>query len=66
MKKFKIIKKDDPVYFLKSIKNKVELDNMVNAHVIDGVALTKFIFWLKNKKKLDITEVDAQNKLRIF
>ena len=65
-KKFKIIKKDDPVYFLKSIKNKVELDNMVNAHVIDGVALTKFIFWLKNKKKLDITEVDAQNKLEYF
>ena len=65
-KKFKIIKKDDPVYFLKSIKNKVELDNMVNAHVIDGVALTKFIFWLKNKRKLDITEVDAQNKLEYF
>ncbi len=65
-KKFKIIKKDDPVYFLKSIKNKVELDNMVNAHIIDGVALTKFIFWLKNKRKLDITEVDAQNKLEYF
>ncbi|MDC3068352.1 aminopeptidase P family protein [Candidatus Pelagibacter sp.] len=65
-KKFKIIKKDDPIYFLKSIKNKVELDNMVNAHVIDGVALTKFIFWLKNKRKLNITEVDAQNKLEYF
>ena len=65
-KKFKIIKKEDPIYFLKSIKNKVELDNMINTHLIDGIALTKFIFWLKNKKKLDITEVHAQNKLEYF
>ena len=65
-KKLKVIKKEDPIYFLKSIKNKVEIDNIINAHIIDGVALTKFIFWLKNKKKLDITEVDAQNKLEYF
>ena len=65
-KKLKVIKKEDPIYFLKSIKNKVEIDNTINAHIIDGVALTKFIFWLKNKKKLDITEVDAQNKLEYF
>ena len=36
---------------------------MINAHIIDGVALTKFIYWIKNLKKLNITEVDAQNKL---
>ncbi len=65
-KKLKIIKNEDPTYFLKSIKNKIELDNMINAHLIDGVALTKFIFWLKQKKKLNITEVDAQNKLEYF
>ena len=65
-KKFRIVKKEDPIYFLKSIKNKVEINNMKNAHLIDGVALTKFIFWLKNRKKLDITEVDAQNKLEYF
>ena len=50
---FKIIKKDDPIYYLKSIKNKVEIDNMIKSHIIDGVALTKFIHWIKeiNKKK---------------
>ena len=62
-KRFKIIKREDPIYLLKSRKNKVEIKNMVNTHIIDGVALTKFIYWIKNKKKLDITEVDAQNKL---
>ena len=65
-KKLKIIKREDPIYYWKSIKNKVELENMVDTHLIDGVALTKFIFWLKTKKKLNITEVDAQNKLEYF
>ena len=51
--KFKIINKNDPCYKLKSIKNSSEIKNMVNAHIEDGVALTKFIFWIKkiNKKK---------------
>ena len=46
-KNFKTIIKDDPIYFLKSIKNKTEIKNMINAHIADGVALTKFIFGLK-------------------
>ena len=36
---------------------------MINAHIADGVALTKFIYWIKNINKKKITEVDAQNKL---
>ena len=60
---FKLIEKEDPIYFLKSIKNEIEIKNMIDTHIIDGVALTKFIYWIKNKKKLDMTEVDAQNKL---
>ena len=62
-KRHNLIKKEDPIYLLKSIKNKIEIKNMIDAHIIDGVALTKFIYWIKNKKKLNITEVDAQNKL---
>ncbi len=64
--KFKILKKKDPIYFLKSIKNKTEINNMKIAHEIDGAALTKFIFWIKNINKKKITEVDAQNKLEKF
>ncbi len=62
-KNFKVIKKEDPIYLFKSIKNKTEIKNMINTHIIDGVALTKFIYWIKNKERLNITEVDAQNKL---
>ncbi|MDC1169913.1 aminopeptidase family protein P [Candidatus Pelagibacter sp.] len=65
-KKFKVFKKNDPIYYLKSIKNKVEIDNTIKAHIQDGVALAKFLFWIKNTNKKKITEVDAQNKLETF
>ena len=65
-KKFKIIKKNDPIYLLKSIKNKIEIANMKKVHVEDGVAVTKFLFWIKNINKKIITEFDAQNKLELF
>jgi len=51
---------------LKSIKNSSEIRHMVNAHIEDGLALTKFIFWIKNTNKKKITEIDAQNKLEKF
>ena len=37
----------DPIYHLKSIKNQTEIKNTIKSHIFDGVALTKFIFWLK-------------------
>ena len=64
--KFKIIDKEDPCYLLKSIKNSAEIKNMVNAHFEDGLALTKFIYWLKKENQKKITEVEAQNKLEKF
>ena len=64
--KFKIKKKEDPTYLLKAIKNKTEIQNMINSHIIDGVALTKFIYWIKNINKKQINEVQAQNKLESF
>ena len=63
--KFKIKKIGDPTYILKSIKNKTEINNMKKAHISDGVALTKFLYWIKDNKT-KITEVDAQNKLEKF
>ena len=56
----------DPCYILKSIKNKLELKGMINAYIEDGLALIKFIYWIKNINKHKITEVDAQNKLEKF
>ena len=64
--KFEIIKREDPTYLLKAIKNKTEINNMIKSHITDGVALTKFIFWIKKINKKKITEVDAQIKLEKF
>ena len=64
--KFQIINIDDPCYKLKSIKNSSEIKHMINAHIEDGVALTKFIYWIKNINKKKITEIDSQNKLKKF
>ncbi len=64
--KFEVLKREDPIYHLKSVKNKTEINNMIKAHVSDGVALTKFIYWIKNINKKQITEVQAQKKLEKF
>jgi Xaa-Pro aminopeptidase len=64
--RFKITKREDPTYLLKAIKNKVEIKNIINVHILDGVALTKFIYWIKNINKKKINEVQAQNKLENF
>ena len=65
--KFKYIEKNDPIYILKSKKNNVEIANSIKSHISDGVALTKFIYWIKsNIKKLKITEMSAEKKLEKF
>ena len=65
-KLFNIKVNKDPCYIMKSVKNKLELKHMINAHIADGLALTKFIYWIKNQNKKKITEIYAQNKLEKF
>ena len=57
----------DPIYFFKAIKGKQEIESIKKAHVYDGVALTKYLFWLKkNIYKKNITEISAAQKLLEF
>ena len=65
-KNLKIIKNEDPIYLLKSMKNNIEIKNMINCHILDGIALTKFLYWIKKKNRKSITEFQAQNKLESF
>ena len=51
---------------MKSIKTKSEIKHTINTHFKDGLALTKFIHWMKNINKKQITEIDAKNKLEYF
>jgi Xaa-Pro aminopeptidase len=63
----KILNRYDSIYFLKAIKTKKEIQNIKNAHIYDGAALTKYLFWLKkNFLKKKITEISASQKLFNF
>ena len=60
----RIIDKTNPTVLSKAVKNQVEVENMKLAHIKDGVALVKFIYWLKHTVgKETITEVSAQEHL---
>ncbi|SVA60883.1 uncharacterized protein METZ01_LOCUS113737 [marine metagenome] len=63
---FIIKERNDFIYYLKSIKNKTEIKNMMKAHIEDGVALTKFLHWIKNIKKLNLTEKKVEKKLENY
>lgn len=53
-----------PVYSMKAIKNPVEISNERIAHIRDGVALVRFIYWLKqNMATLPLTELRVAQKL---
>ncbi len=59
-----IVEAMSPIITLKAIKNNVELESTKWAHIKDGVAVTKFMYWLqKNVGKMEITEVSASEKL---
>ena len=63
----KILNQQDSIYALKAIKAKNEIENIKKAHIYDGAALTKYLFWLKNNfLKNKITEISAEKKLLNF
>lgn len=63
-KKIKVVDKPNPTELMKAIKNKTEVDNTRMAHVKDGVAFTKFMYWLKtNIGKIPMTEISASDYL---
>ena len=59
-----VIDKPNPTLLPKACKNETEVRNFREAHVKDGVAVTKFIYWLKqNVGKTPITELSAADYL---
>lgn len=63
----KIVEKQNPCILMKAMKNDVEVENIKKAHIKDGVAQAKFLYWLKNTiGKEPITEISASDKLTNF
>lgn len=59
-----IVDRPNPTERMKAVKNPVEVENTKRAHVKDGVAFTKFMYWLKtNIGKIPMTEISASDYL---
>lgn len=57
--------KKDPSVLMRAVKNDIEIANTIEAHIRDGVAVTKFIYYLKqNIGKEPITELSAADYLQ--
>ena len=60
----KIVEAANPTILMKAMKNDVELENVKEAHIKDGIAITKFMYWIKNRyDKEPITELSSAAKL---
>ncbi|MDY4171565.1 MAG: aminopeptidase P family protein [Evtepia sp.] len=59
-----VLDRPNPTEGRKAIKNPVEIENMRQAHLADGVALTRFMYWLKTRAgKEPMTEISAAEHL---
>jgi Xaa-Pro aminopeptidase len=63
-----LIAKQDPCLLPKAIKNEIEIKSAIKAHHFDGLAVTKFLFWLENtlKKGTLLDEIKLEEKLLEF
>lgn len=50
----------------KAVKNDTEIKNIKKAHITDGVAIARFMKWLKESDKTELDELTVQDKLHDF
>ena len=63
-KEVEICDEPDPIEAMKAVKNPTEIRCTRNAHRKDGVAMVKFLFWLKSQVgKEKMTEISAADYL---
>ena len=62
--KCKIIEDKNPTELLKAVKNDIQIDHLKACHINDGIAMTKFMYWLKkNVGKIPMTERMISDRL---
>ena len=65
-----VVESENPSVLMKSVKNETELHNIEQAHIKDGVAVTRFMHWLKThvgiSSESPVTELSAADKLEEF
>ena len=62
-----IYQKQDPIISIKAKKNNAELKGMKQAHILDGIAMAKFLCWFDKKvAKETLSEIDIVKQLENF
>lgn len=62
-----IVDQYNPSQMMKAIKNNVEIEATKNAHLKDGIAVTKFMYWLKHSiGQIELNELSISDKLFEF
>ncbi len=60
-----LIQESSPIESLKAIKSQYEIENIKKAHIIDGAAISKLIYWLyKSEEPTEISTVEQLFKIR--
>lgn len=59
-KEVTMVERRNPTILMKAMKNDVEINNIIKAHVKDGVAHTKFIYWLKKLVKDGVSDKESE------
>lgn len=59
-----LLDRPNPTTLMKAIKNDTEQENLRKSHLMDAVAVTKFMYWLKkNVGKVPMTEISVDEEL---
>lgn len=59
-----LLDRPNPTTRMKAVKNGTEQENLRKAHLMDAVAVTKFMYWLKtNVGKIPMTEISVDHEL---
>jgi Xaa-Pro aminopeptidase len=63
----KVTRGADPTAIMKAVKNHVEIEGARTAHVRDGAAMARFLYWFEQEApKAKLTEIDATAALESF
>lgn len=64
VKKNRILFGENPSYAMKAVKNDVQIEGLRSCHLSDGIAMTKFMCWLKqNIGSVPMTELSVSDHL---
>lgn len=63
----RLIDSPNPTTRMKAVKNETEQENLRKAHLMDGIAVTRFMYWLKkNVGKIPMDEISVAEHLEIL